>query len=391
MPAKKKPTEEKKPLLGRPGNTLKIGIVGLPNVGKSSTFNLLSNLSVPAENYPFCTIDPSEARVPIPDQRWDHLCEMYQPKSRVPAILSITDIAGLVPGASEGAGLGNAFLSHINAVDGIFHVVRAFTLTDVIHTEGEVDPIRDLEIIRNELCLKDLERCNQRIEEIEKQIKRARTKELTEELEIMIKIHETLESRKMLKDGDWHSKEIEMLNSCLFLTAKPMVYLVNLSTNDYLRKKNKWLADINRWVQEHGGGDIIPYSIEFEQAIHGMDPIQKSNYLHEHNTISMIPRILRTGYKALQLIHYFTCGEDEVKCWTIRKGTKAPQAAGVIHTDFERGFICAEIMKYEDLVELGNENNVKAEGKLRQCGKDYEVEDGEIIYFRFNVAPSGKK
>mmetsp|Transcript_19493 Transcript_19493/g.19517 ORF Transcript_19493/g.19517 Transcript_19493/m.19517 type:complete len:317 (-) Transcript_19493:29-979(-) len=316
---------------------------------------------------------------------------MYQPRSRVPAILSITDIAGLVPGASEGAGLGNAFLSHINAVDGIFHVVRAFTEADVIHTEGEVDPIRDLDIIRNELCLKDLERCNQKIEDVEKQLKRARTKELTDEMEILIKIRDMLNNHQMLKDGDWHSKEIEVLNSCLFLTAKPMVFLVNLSTNDYLRKKNKWLAGIGKWVNEHGGGDIIPYSIEFEQAIFAMDPDAKAAYLQENNAISMIPRILKTGYKSLQLIHYFTAGEDEVKCWSIRKGTKAPQAAGVIHTDFERGFICAEIMKYDDLVSLGNENNVKAEGKLRQCGKDYEVEDGEIIYFRFNVAPQGKK
>lgn len=239
MPAKKKPVEEKKPLLGRPGNTLKMGIVGLPNVGKSSTFNLLSNLSVPAENYPFCTIDPSEARVPIPDQRFDRLCDMFQPRSRVPGILSITDIAGLVPGASEGAGLGNAFLSHINAVDGIYHVVRAFANADVIHTEGEVDPIRDLEIISRELCLKDLERANLRIEEIEKQLKRAVKKELTDDLEILVKIRDLLTNFQMLKDQDWLIREIEVLNSCLFLTAKPIVYLVNLTTNDYLRKKNK--------------------------------------------------------------------------------------------------------------------------------------------------------
>jgi obg-like ATPase 1 len=392
MPAKKKVVEESKPLLGRPGNTLRMGIVGVPNVGKSSTFNLLSNLSIPAENYPFCTIDPNEARVAIPDARFDRLCDMYKPKSLVPASLSITDIAGLVRGASEGAGLGNAFLSHINAVDGIYQIVRAFNDPEVIHTEGEVDPIRDLEIIQHELCIKDIERANNRIDELEKILKRSKDKALIDELELMRKCVELLQNDQSIRNEEWTGKDIESLNKLLFLTAKNVVYMVNLSSEDYIRKKNKWLAGINKWVQEHGGGSIIPYSIEFEQTIYNMDPETKANYLNDNKAISMIGRIIKTGYHALHLIHFFTAGEDEVKCWTIRQGSKAPKAAGVIHTDFEKGFICAEVMKYDDLVELGSEVAVKADGKMKQCGKEYVVEDGDVIYFRFNVtaAPKGK-
>ncbi|OMJ94487.1 hypothetical protein SteCoe_2398 [Stentor coeruleus] len=392
MPGKKKVVEETKILLGRPGNTLRMGIVGVPNVGKSSTFNLLSNLSIPAENYPFCTIDPNEARVAIPDPRFDRLCDMYKPKSMVAASLSITDIAGLVRGASEGAGLGNAFLSHINAVDGIYQIVRAFDDPEVIHTEGEVDPIRDLEIIQHELCVKDLERAKNRIEELEKILKRSKDKDLIDELELMRKCSEMLQNDQSIKNGEWHNKDVESLNRILFLTAKTVVYLVNLSCADYMRKKNKWLAQINNWVQAHGGGSIIPYSIEFEQNVFGMDAESKAKYLKDNNAISMINRIIKTGYHALNLIHFFTAGEDEVKCWTVRQGSKAPKAAGVIHTDFEKGFICAEVMKYDDLVSLGSENAVKAEGKMKQCGKEYVVEDGDVIYFRFNVtsAPKGK-
>lgn len=392
MPGKKKVVEEAKILLGRPGNTLRMGIVGVPNVGKSSTFNLLSNLSIPAENYPFCTIDPNEARVAIPDPRFDRLCDMYKPKSMVAASLSITDIAGLVRGASEGAGLGNAFLSHINAVDGIYQIVRAFDDPEVIHTEGEVDPIRDLEIIQHELCVKDLERAKNRIEELEKTLKRSKDKDLVDELEVMRKCSEMLQNDQFIKNGEWHNKDVESLNRILFLTAKTVVYLVNLSCADYMRKKNKWLAPINNWVQAHGGGSIIPYSIEFEQNVFGMDAESKAKYLKDNSTTSMINRIIKTGYHSLNLIHFFTAGEDEVKCWTIRQGSKAPKAAGVIHTDFEKGFICAEVMKYDDLISLGSEIAVKAEGKMKQCGKEYVVEDGDVIYFRFNVtsAPKGK-
>lgn len=392
MPAKKKGSESVvKIRFGRPGNTLRMGIVGVPNVGKSSTFNLLSNMSVPAENYPFCTIDPNEARVPIPDPRFTRLCEIWQPHSQVPAVLSIVDIAGLVPGASEGAGLGNAFLSHINAVDGIYHVVRGFSDPDVIHTEGEVNPVRDLEIIHSELIAKDRQSCQTKLEDAERAVKRFNEKEAKEDLELLTRVMAYFDNGKMIKDGEWSNKDIDMLNKYLFLTAKPIVYLVNLSTEDYIRKRNKWLPGIQKWVEEHGGGPIIPYSVALEVNLFNMSPEERQKYLEDNKTTSMINRIIRTGYIILDLIYYFTAGTPEVRCWTIRKGTKAPGAAGVIHTDFERGFICAETMKYEDFVELGSEAAVKAEGKLRQHGKEYEVEDGDIIHFKFNVTSSAKK
>ena len=262
----------------------------------------------------------------------------------------------------------------------------------MIHTEGEVDPIRDLDIILHELCVKDIERANHRIEELEKILKRSKDKDLIEELELMKKCREMLQNDQMVRRGEWSNKEIETLNRILFLTAKTVVYMVNLSSGDYIRKKNKWLQGINTWVQEHGGGSIIPYSIEFEQHIFSMSQEEKEQYLKANNSTSMVNRIIKTGYHSLNLVHFFTAGEDEVKCWTVRQGSKAPKAAGVIHTDFEKGFICAEVMKYEDLVSLGSEAQVKAEGKMKQCGKEYVVEDGDVIYFRFNVtnAPKGK-
>lgn len=391
MPGKKKVEEAHRPLFGRPGNTLKMGIVGVPNVGKSSTFNLLAELSVPAENYPFCTIDPNVARVAVPDPRYDTLCRMWRPASMVSAFLSITDIAGLVPGASEGAGLGNAFLSHINAVDGIFQVVRAFDDTDVVHTEGEVNPVRDLDIIHHELIAKDLTACSARIEEVERVVKRTNDKQAKVMFALLSKVQECLQAERMVKDAEWSTQEIELLNNELFLTSKPIIYLVNLSQDDYIRKKNRWLVKIQQWVNEHGGGSILPYSITMEQNLKAMSQEEREAFLKANSTRSMVPKIIESGYRCLELIHYFTCGEDEVKCWTIRRGTKAPQAAGVIHTDFERGFICAEVTKYDDWVALGSDAAVKAEGKMRQCGKEYVVEDGDIIYFRFNVSHSKGK
>lgn len=391
MPPKKKPTVERKLLLGRPGNTLSMGIVGLPNVGKSSTFNLLSNLSIPAENFPFCTIEPNEARVPIPDARFDQLCEMWHPRSSVPAFLEIVDIAGLVPGASEGAGLGNAFLSNIARVDGIFQVVRAFNDPLIVHTEGEVDPVRDLNIIVTELIAKDIQFCTNRIEDCEKTLKRGQKKEVVDNLAILHRVREVLNNESMVKDVEWSATDIEILNQYQFLTAKPVVYLVNLSPEDYSSKRNRWLVHIKNWVETHGGGPILPYSVLIEQQAM-LQPIEaRAAFFQDYNTVSSIPRIVKVGYHVLNLIHYFTAGEDEVKCWTVRRYSKAPQAAGVIHSDFERGFICAEVMKYEDYLEHKSEAEVRAAGKLRQQGKEYEVEDGDIIFFRFNVSGSKNK
>lgn len=395
MAPKKKEEAEEKILLGRPRNTLKMGMVGLPNVGKSTTFNLLCKQSVPAENYPFCTIDPHEARMNVPDDRYRWLCGHFKPKSEVSATLSIFDIAGLVPGAHRGEGLGNAFLSHIQAVDGIFHVLRAFSDEEVIHSEGEVDPVKDLETIASELRMKDLERAQRLLEDLQKASRQQKTadkgkKAQEEVLQAVVKL---LEEGKWVQQGNWKAAEVEVLNEHQFLTAKTVVYLVNMSEKDFIRQKNKWLAKIHAWVQENVTGPIIPYSAIFENKLAELpDDAAREKYIKDSGASkSMLDKIIQTGYHALRLIHFFTCGEDEVKCWTIRAGTKAPQAAGVIHTDFERGFICVEVYKYSDLVELGSENAVKAAGKYLQKGKDYVVEDGDIIFFKFNVTNSAKK
>lgn len=389
----KKKVEEPKVILGRPGNTLKMGIVGLPNVGKSTTFNLLSKQHVPAENFMFCTINPNLARVEVPDPRFKFLVNLYKPKSEVPAFLNILDIAGLVRGASQGQGMGNAFLSHIASVDGIYHVVRAFEDEDIQHYDGEIDPVRDLETIKLELLEKDKQTCDKKLEEATAKAKRnGLDKAAAFERDTLQKVKDLLEANKNVRDKeDWNYREIDILNEIYFFTSKPGVYLVNLSEQDYFRKKNKYLSKIVKWVGENGGGKIIPYSAAFELRLFEATPEEREKILADNKTESALPKIITNGYHALDLIHYFTAGSDEVKCWTIRKSCKAPQAAGVIHTDFERGFISADVTKYEDLEKLGNEQEVKKEGKVRCEGKNYEVQDGDIIYFKFNVSDPKKK
>eukprot|EP00466_Bigelowiella_natans_P016078 jgi/Bigna1/57820/fgenesh1_pm.31_\ len=312
-------------LLGRAGEHLKMGIVGLPNVGKSSLFNLMSKLQVPAENYPFCTIEPNIARMKVPDPRFDWLCQQFSPKSTVCAYLEVTDIAGLVRGAADGQGLGNKFLSHIYAVDGIYHVVRAFKDETVEHVEGSVDPVRDLEIITTELRNKDKELMAARVSDLARKVVTAETQ-------------------------------------CDLLTAKPVIFLINVHKDDVLKGKNKWFLKIKRWVDVHSpGSKIMPFSVSSQ------------------------------GYKSLRLIHFFTTGTDEVKCWTIRNGTNAQRAAGTIHSDMERGFICAETMHYRDFHRLGSEAEVTKAGLKAMQGKNYIVEDGDIIFFKFNAAGGSKK
>ncbi|KAI8355682.1 GTP-binding protein YchF [Blakeslea trispora] len=395
----KKAVKEEKAMLGRPSNNLKIGVVGLPNVGKSTFFNALTNASAAAENYPFCTIDPEESRVAVPDERFDWLCQHYKPAKEIPAFLTVIDIAGLVKGAASGAGLGNAFLSHIKAVDAIFHVVRAFDEADVIHVEGELDPVRDLDIIREELRLKDEEFLAKQSTELNAAAKRlghggnAQDKAKKEEAAVVQKVYEYVQSGKDVRHGTWTNKEIEVINSLHLITAKPVIYLANLSEKDFIRKKNKWLPKIKQWIDTNSPGDImIPYSGAYEYRLTLSTPEEKEEIQKETGAPSVLPKIIVQGYAALQLIYYFTGGPDEVRAWTVRKNTKAPGAAGVIHSDFERGFIMAEVMKYEALKELGSEGAVKAAGKYMQKGKEYVVEDGDIIYFKFNVtAPAAKK
>ncbi|KAJ7583675.1 P-loop containing nucleoside triphosphate hydrolase protein [Mycena floridula] len=389
MPPKKAVTE-KKVLLGRPGNNLKIGIVGVPNVGKSSFFNALSNTSLGvAANYPYATINPEEARIPVPDPRFDWLCETYKPQSRIPAFLTCIDIAGLTAGASTGAGLGNAFLSHVRAVDGIFQVVRAFDDPDVTHVEGDVDPCRDMDIIQTELRLKDIEWTEKHLDGLKKTGRSLGSNSLAdkakkEEIAIVEKVLKTISvDNKDVRKIEWNNKEIDVVNSLQLLTAKSVTYLVNLSEKDYIRKKNKWLPKIKAWIDAHNPGDpLIPFSVALEDRLASMDDDEKKEEEKRVGAQSALPKITQAGYNSLELIRYFTCGPVEVRAWTIRKGTKAPQAAGVIHSDFENKFVCGEIMSYDDLKEHGSENAVKAAGKLRQQGKPYEMVDGDIAYWK---------
>jgi len=387
MPPKKKVEEEKIPLLGRIGTNLRIGIVGLPNVGKSTFFNCLTKSEAQAENFPFCTIDPNESRVPVPDKRYDYLCETFEPASKVPAFLNVVDIAGLVKGAHEGQGLGNNFLSNISACDAIFHVVRAFSDEDIVHVEGDVDPSRDLEIIHNELRMKDIAYLDGKLEPMERAVTRGNAdKKKKEEVEVLKKVKDILE-KGWVRQSSWNANEIEVLNQHLFLTSKPVIYLVNLSTKDYIRRKNKWLLKIKEWVDANDKGAlVILYSGALELTLLEMETdAEREAHLKEKETTSALEKIIVNGYKALGLSYFFTAGKDEVKAWTIQKGTKAPGAAGRIHTDFEKGFIMAEVMAYDDFFEYKTEAEVKAAGKYKQKGRDYVVNDGDIIFFKFNA------
>ncbi|KAF8633224.1 hypothetical protein AX15_001459 [Amanita polypyramis BW_CC] len=391
MPPKKSSgASEKKILLGRPGNNLKIGIVGLPNVGKSSFFNVLSDTDLgKAANFPYATIDPEEARIPVPDSRFDWLCEVYKPASKVPAFLTCIDIAGLTAGASTGEGLGNAFLSHVRAVDGIFQVVRAFDDPEVTHVVGDIDPLRDMEIISTELRLKDIEWVQKALENLKKAGRSLNNTSLAdrakkEEIAAVEKIYKALtEDGKDVRKAEWTNKEIDVVNGLQLLTAKPVTYLVNLSEKDYTRKKNKWLPRIKAWINQNNPGDpLIPFSVAFEERLVSLSADEKKAEEERVGTTSALGKITQGGYTSLDLIRYFTCGPDEVRAWTIRKGTKAPQAAGVIHSDFENKFVCGEIMSFDDLKDHGSEATVKAAGKLRQQGKPYEMVDGDIAYWK---------
>lgn len=389
MPPKKKGVQEKPILLGRPGNNLKSGIVGLANVGKSTFFQAItrSPLGNPA-NYPFATIDPEEARVIVPSPRFEELCGIYKPKSEVRAYMTLYDIAGLTKGAHAGEGLGNNFLANIRAVDAIFQVVRCFEDADIIHIMDEVNPYADLEIIKDELRLKDIEFAQKHLEGIDKITKRGgqslEVKQKKEEAELVKKIIGLLEEGKRIANQKWTQKEVEAINGMLLLTAKPCIYLINLSERDYVRKKNKHLLKIKEWVDVHSPGDlIIPISVSLEEKLAGMaDDAERDAYCKELGATSALPKIIVAMRQKLDLISFFTGGPDEVREWTIRKWYTAPQAAGTIHTDLERTFILAQVIKYNDLIEYKDEVSVKAAGKLLSKGKDYYVEDGDIIFVK---------
>ncbi|KAH9886836.1 putative GTP-binding protein [Xylariomycetidae sp. FL2044] len=390
----KKPVVEEKILLGRPGNNLKSGIVGLANVGKSTLFQSITkcHLGNPA-NFPYATIDPEESRVIVPDERYDWLVDKYKPKSRVPAHLTVYDIAGLTRGSSTGAGLGNAFLSHIRAVDAIFQVVRCFDDAEIIHVEGDVDPVRDLDIIAEELRLKDIEFTEKALENSKKKTrvnnaKSLEMKKLREDEATIEKVLASLKDGKDVRAGTWTPKEVEVINTLFLLSAKPVVYLVNLSEKDYTRKKNKHLPKIAEWMKAHAAGDpILPISVCFEERLSRLETeAEVAEECKKCGIDSALPKIITTMRKAMNLGSFFTTGTDEVRQWTIRNGIKAPQAAGVIHTDFEKTFIQAVVYNFSTLKELGDESEVKAKGKVMTKGKDYLVEDGDILLIKAGAA-----
>lgn len=396
MAGKKDTKVEEKPLLGRPGNNLKSGIVGLANVGKSTFFQAItrSPLGNPA-NYPFATIDPEEARVIVPSPKLETLFKMYHPPKKVPAFITVYDIAGLTKGASKGEGLGNAFLSNIRAVDAIYQVVRCFKDPEITHIEGDVDPVRDLDIISTELRLKDIEFATRHLEATEKVAARGgqslEVKKAKNEVDICKKVVQALKDGKRIANLTWDAKEVNVINEMQLLTAKPCIYLVNLSEKSYIRKRNKWLPKIVQWVQANSPDDaIIPISICLEERLSHLETDEARE--EEEKRIgakSVLPKIITVMRQKLHLISFFTAGEtDEVREWTIREGTKAPQAAGVIHTDLMNTFIMANVMKVDDLVKYGSEAKVRAAGKLLQKGKDYVVEDGDVIYFKATAGKS---
>ncbi|KAM5453914.1 HIR complex subunit [Microsporum audouinii] len=367
--------------------------VGLANVGKSTLFQAItkSTLGNPA-NFPFATIDPEQARVIVPDERYDWLCKHYKPKSEVPANLTVYDIAGLTRGASTGAGLGNAFLSHIRAVDAIFQVVRCFDDAEIVHVEGDVDPVRDLNIISEELRIKDIEFVEKALDALSKQTRRGgqslEMKKLKEEEEIVAKVLAFLKDGNDIRKGDWGPKEVDVINPLFLLTAKPVVYLVNLSEKDYIRQKNKYIPKVAEWIKTNSPGDpIIPLSVSFEERLTQFgDDAAAAAECEKLGTKSALPKIIVTMRQSLNLGSFFTTGADEVRQWTIRKGTKAPQAAGVIHTDFEKTFIQCLVFNFDVLKECGDEAAVRAAGKVLTKGKDYVIEDGDIVLIKAGAA-----
>jgi obg-like ATPase 1 len=387
-PKKKEEAAPKRALLGRPGNTLKMGVVGMATVGKSATFNLLTHLNGPTGNNPYGSVNPNIAQVAIPDPRFDKLCDMYKPKKKTAATLLVTDIAGLVAGASEGKGLGNAFLSHIQGVDGIYNVIRLFE-DPTGDTEVVMNPVADLQVVHDELIAKDLQAINSKAEDLERHVKKTSNKTEADELAILNKVKAKLVENVSIKDCDWTPDDIEIINKYAFLSAKPIVYLLNMSPEDYKKKANKHLAKIVDWIKKHGESPVIPYSATYEAMI--QDAPNKEEFCKTQGAPSAVNKMIRIGYKALQLINFFTVGEDEVKAWTIREATTAKKAVAVIHTDMEKGFVCADVIKYADLIEAGSEAEAKSQGKQKQQGKEYIVEDGDCIEYKVNAAKKKKK
>ena len=364
---------------------MKLGIVGLPNVGKSTLFNAITNAGAESANYPFCTIDPNVGVVAVPDSRLDVLAEMYHPEKYTPAVVEFVDIAGLVKGASKGEGLGNKFLSHIRECDAIIHVVRCFEDSNIIHVDGSIDPMRDLETINMELIFSDIEMLERRIDRVKKALKG--DKSLEAELALLERVDAALAEGKNARSLDYTEDELVIMNECQLLSMKPIIYAANISEDEIGSDMsgNEGYRKLKAYAEKEGA-QIMPICAGIEAEIAQLDGDEKAEFLADLGIEeSGLDRLIKASYALLGLISYLTAGPKEVRAWTITKGTKAPQAAGKIHSDFERGFIRAEIIGFDELIACGNMTAAKEKGLIRSEGKDYVIKDGDIVLFRFNV------
>lgn len=365
--------------------SLKAGIVGLPNVGKSTLFNAITKQNILAANYPFATIEPNVGVVIVPDDRLDFLNNLYQPKSLVPTAFEFTDIAGLVKGASNGEGLGNKFLSHIREVDAICEVVRCFEDGNITHVEGAVDPIRDIEIINIELVLADLEVVENRLNRIGKKAIMSKDKETLKEVEFLNKVKESLLKNEAIRRIELTDDELAISKAFNFLTQKPIIYMANINEEDLIENGNTYVDKVREYASLEGA-EVVVVCAKIESELAELTEEDKEMFLEELGIkTSGLDQLIQATYSLLGLATYFTAGSDECRAWTFKRGMKAPQCAGIIHTDFERGFIRAEVMSFEDLKEHGSELKVKEAGRMRLEGKEYTMNDGDICYFRFNV------